>query len=225
MKSEFHKDKADFYAKGLVGVAVLLGALTFLRVAGFLATSSEARVMAAKVDPNGSNARAPDDVSKLLVSAKASAEELKKKNLFVVTPPRQHPVSEVLGILGDEALINGNWCKVGDSVGDAKIVAIDPTKVRIAWDGQEKEFSPISAAGGGGQAERSGPSRPTGRPAPAGKAPVVAGGARRGAAAQAGPRLSAGERDRTREQWQSMSPEERQRAREEMRQRLGARAR
>ncbi len=30
-------------------------------------------------------------------------------------------------------------------LGDAKIVAIEPTKVRVAWDGQEKEFSPIGA--------------------------------------------------------------------------------
>lgn len=201
---------------------MLFGALTFLRVVGFLAASSEARATAARVDPNGRNAGAPD-VSVLLAPARASAEELKKKSLFIVTPARQHPVSEVLGILGDEALINGNWCKVGDSVGDAKIAAIDPTRVKIVWDGQEKDFSPISSAGGGPQ-ERSGPSRPSGRPA--GKTPVAASGARGGAAraGQAGPQLSAAERDGMREKWQNMSPDERQRAREEMRQRRGARA-
>jgi hypothetical protein len=207
-----------------MAVAVLLGALTFLRVAGFLTAASEARVMAAKVDPNGHNAGTASDMTRLLASARASAQELKKKNLFVVTPPRQHPVREVLGILGDEVLINGKWCKVGDSVGDAKIVAIGPTKVRIAWDGKEKEFSPIGSGGGDGQPERPGPSRPGGRPAPAGKAQTVVTGAR-GGVAPAGRGLSAGEQDRMRAQWQNMSPEERQRAREETRQRLGGRTR
>lgn len=220
MKNEFHKDKTGLYTRGLMAVTVLLGALTFLRVAGFLTASSEARVMAAKIDPNGPSAETPADMTRLLASAKASAEKLKKKNLFVVTPPPQHPVKEVLGILGDEALINDKWCKAGDSVGDAKIVAIEPTKVRIAWNGQEKEFAPIGSSGGGGQPGPSGPSRPGGRPGPAGKPQMVVTGAR-GGVAKAGQGLSAADRER----WQSMSPEERQRAREEMRQRLGARPR
>ncbi len=220
MKSEFHQDKTEFYARGLLAVAILLGALILLRIAGFMASSSEARVMAAKVDPNGQDV---DDVSKLLASARTCAEELKKKNLFVVTPPKQHPVSEVLGILGDEALINGQWYKVGDSVGDAKILDIDPTKVRIAWDGQEKEFSPIGSGGSGGRPERSGPARPGERLETGGKAQMVVAGSSGGPPGRVGGQLSPEEREKMRERWQNMSPEERQRAREEMRQRLGAR--
>lgn len=224
MKTDFHRDKMGFYAKGLMAVTVLLGALTFLRIVGYLTASSEAGVMAARVDPNVRNAPTPAAMTKLLASSHASAEELKKKNLFFATPPRQHPVKEVLGILGDEALINDKWCKVGDSVGDAKIVAIDATKVRIAWDGQEKEFSPIAASGGGGggQAARSGSSRPGGRPGPTGGPPVVVSGGRRGMG-RGGQGLSSAEREQMRARWQSMSPEERQRARDEMRQRLGSR--
>jgi hypothetical protein len=226
MRNEFCKDKTEWYAKVLAAVTVLLGALTFLRVAGFLSASSEARLMAVKVDPNAQNAGASADLGKLLASGKAWADELKKKNLFVKTPPRQHPVSEVLGILGDEALINGKWCKVGDSVGDAKIVAIDPTQVKVAWDGQEKEFSPIGSGGGGGQPpERPGPSRPGGRPGSAGKAQVVVSNARGGPspAGQAGGGVSAEEREKMRSQWQNMSPEERQQARQQVRQKLGRR--
>jgi hypothetical protein len=227
MKHEFCKDnKTECYAKSLVAATVLLGALTFLKVTGFLTASSEVRMMAVKMDPNTENAGTPADVGKLLASGKASAEELKKKNLFVKTPPRQHPVREVLGILGDEALINGKWCKVGESVGDAKIVAIDPTKVKVAWDGQEKEFSPIGSGGGGQPPERPGPSRP-GRPGPAGKTPVVVNNARGGAAPveASGRRLSTEERDKMRSQWQTLSPEERQQARQQMRQQLSERAR
>lgn len=223
MKSEFHKGKTELYAKVLVAMTVLLGALTFLRVTGFLAASSEAQAMAARIDPNGQNAAAKDDVSKLLASSKASAEELKKKNLFVTTPPRQHPVKEVLGILGDEALIDGKWCKVGDSIADAKIVAIEPTKVKIAWDGQEKEFSPIGAEGSG-QGQGSGPSRSGRRGGATGNAQMVVTGAR-GGGMRGGQGLSPEEREKMRQRFQNMSPEERQRAREEMRQRLGARPR
>lgn len=222
MKTESYKDKTEFYTKGLLAVVVLLGALIFLRIAGFVSASSEARVMAAKVDPNGQGS---NDVSKLLASAKTSAEELKKKNLFVLSTPKQHPVGEVLGILGDEALINGEWRKVGDRVGEAKIIAIEPTKVRIAWDGQEKEFSPISAGGGGGPAGKPEPRRPGGKPGPAGQAQMVVTGARAGQPGSGPPRLTDEERSRRREQWQNMSPEERQRTRDEMRQRLGARSR
>jgi hypothetical protein len=172
------------------------------------------------VDPNAQNV---EDVGKLLVGAQTYADELKKKNLFIVIPPKQHPVGEVLGILGEEALINGQWYKVGDSVEDAKIVAIDPTKVRIAWNGQEKEFSPIASTGGEGQPEQSRPARRAERPGSGDGPPVVVTGSRGGSPGQmrAGP--SAEEISKMRERMQNMSPEERKRARQEMRQRFEAR--
>ena len=43
-------------------------------------------------------------------------------------------------------LINGKWYKVGDKVGDAEIMAIEPTQVKIKWDGKEKFFAPLAAA-------------------------------------------------------------------------------
>jgi hypothetical protein len=224
MKSEFNKGKPVSYAKTLAAAAILLGALTFLKMAGFLAASSEVRLMAARVGDSAPDVGASADVGKLLASGRASADELKKKNLFVKTPPRQHPVREVLGILGDEALINGKWCKVGDSVGDAKIVAIEPTRVKIAWDGQEKDFSPIGSGGGGQAPERPGASRP--RAGSEGRAPVVANNARNGPSPteQAGPQLSEEEREKMRSRFQNMTPEERQQARQQMRQELSRRA-
>lgn len=227
MKTEFSREKTDFYAKVLAATTILLGALTFLRVAGFLASSAEARGVAAKLVADATGSGAAPDMGKLLAAGRTSAEELKKKSLFVKTPPRQHPISEVLGILGDEALINGKWCKVGESVGDAKIVAIEPTKVKVVWDGQEKEFTPIGSGGSGGSSEdRPGPSRSGGRPGPGGKAQAAAGGPSGGPAqtGQGGSQLSPEERERMRSQWQNMSPEERQQARQQMRERLSRRA-
>jgi hypothetical protein len=193
-----------------------------------LATAQLAQAVllaAARTDGRGTDA---NDLKGSLAQARTFAEQLKKKNLFVRTGPPQHPVSEVLGILGDEALINDKWYKVGDSVGDAKIVAIEPTKVKVAWNGQEKEFSPIGAGGSGGpagarsaRAERTAPGN---RPSRAGGAQVVISGQRRGPGRGGLSSLSPEERQRMREQWQNMSPEERQRRREEMRQRFGGRS-
>jgi len=217
---EFHQGKTELYTKGLLAVAALLGALTCLRVAEFSAASSQGRdVAAAALDSGARDAGAANDVSTLLASSRATAEDLKKKNLFVPAVPKQHPVSGVLGILGDEALIDGKWYKAGDRVGEAKLLAIEPTKVRIAWNGQEKDFYPI-AAETGGPADRAGRPGAGDRSAMRGNAPTAAGGPAIGR-----PALSEAERSQRREQWQKMSPEERQRAREEMRQRLGARAR
>jgi len=47
-------------------------------------------------------------------------------------------------------LFNGKWYKVGDKIGDAKIVAIEAAQVRIEWEGKEKIFAPISAASSSG---------------------------------------------------------------------------
>ena len=215
-----HHDRTESYARGLLAVAVLLGALILLRIAGFVTASAQARAMAVRADPDG---RDVTDVGKLLAGVQACAEELKKKNLFIVVPPRQHPVGEVRGILGEEALINGQWHKAGDSVEDAKIVAIEPTKVRIAWNGQETEFSPIASAGGEGGSERSGPPSRGERPGPGrGPAPVAT-GSRSGPSPPTPSGPSAEEINKMRERMQNMSPEERRRARQEMRQRFEAR--
>lgn len=225
MKHPFGNEKTELYGNVLTAVTLLLGALCFLRVAGFLTATAEVRTAAARVGSGAQQAGGSEDLDELLASSKSCAEELKKKNLFVITPPRQHPIGEVLGILGDEALINGKWCKVGESVGDAKILAIGPTKVKVAWDGKEKEFSPIAASGGGGVPGR--PSRPGDRPRPTGRAEAAASNARGGPTppGQPGPRLSDEERIARSRQFQNMTPEERQQAREQMRQRLGTRNR
>jgi len=224
IKSEFSKSKANFYAKTLAAATVLLGVLACLKVVGFLAASSEVRLMAARIGDSVPNPGVSTDVGKLLASARVSADELKKKNLFIKTLPRQHPVREVVGILGDEVLINGKWCKVGDSVGDATIVAIEPTKVRITWDGQEKDFSPIGSGGGGGQTpERSGSARS--QAGSEGRIQVAAGNLRIGPslAGRGESPLSEEEREKIRSQWQNMTPEERQQARQQIRQQLNRR--
>jgi hypothetical protein len=205
MKIESLKNKTEPLTRVLFAVAVLLGALVFLKI-GFFVSSSNAMMMAAQADPNHAGAT---DLKKVLAATKASADQIKKNNLFVPGAARQYPVNQVIGILGREALIGDKWYKVGDSVGEAKIVAIEPTKVKVVWDGQEKEFSPIGSSGGdaGGRGDRSGP----------------------GAGIRSGPGMAAGvssaDRDKLRQQFMNASPEEKQRLREQMRANRGARGR
>jgi len=220
VRMKLHRDKAKPLTKILFAVAALLGALIFLKIAGFFVSTSQATILGAQADA----ARAGvDEVKKLLAETKATADELKKKNLFVLTLPKQFPVSDVLGIMGQEALINGQWYKVGDSVAGAKIAAIEPTKVKIVWNGQEKEFSPISSSGGGGRPDQ--PGSMGGRPGPGGPPRMVVTGGRGGSGPMPGPGLSKEEMEKMREQFKNAAtPEERQRLREAARQQASRRS-
>jgi len=214
--NNYLKEKKESVSVVLLGVSVLFGIMILVKVRGFFVTSAWAEevvkraVAQSKPDAN--------DAKEHLAESKAIADELKKKNLFAPPTPKKHPVNQVLGIMGSEALINGKWYKAGDNVGDAKIVAIEPALVRIEWDGREKTFAPMQAAGPGGP-RRGGPemaSRTEGGPR-AGAAMVVVGpGGRQGPGGEEGFRGM-------RERFQNMSEEERNAFRERMRERFGGR--
>ncbi|MHC4160490.1 MAG: hypothetical protein ACYSSO_15610, partial [Planctomycetota bacterium] len=140
LKNNHSKNNKDIVSVGLIGISAFMVVLILIKVTGFFAAPARAEdslkraVAQSKPDPN--------DMKKYFAKSKAIADQLKKNNLFAPPIPKKHPVSNVLGILGDEALINNKWYKAGDNVGDAKIVAIEPTQVRIEWDGNEKTFIP-----------------------------------------------------------------------------------
>jgi hypothetical protein len=223
MKSDYPKGRDKFVSIILLGVSGLLVVLVSLKVMGFVTASARAESLVKNALEQGK----PDakEMEKHLADSKAIVDDLKKMNLFAPPPPKQHPVKEVTGILGNEAIIDGKLYKVGDKIGDAKIVAIDTTRVRIEWEGKEKVFSPIGVADSSASAP--GPRRP-GRPDMAARA----GGGRRGGAEMVvvGPggrrsgrggfgSLSSEERERMRARWESMSERERQEFRERMRER------
>jgi len=144
MKFAYLKDKQEFISIVLHGVSAFLAVLILINAISFFVSSARAErlveraVAQSELDPN--------DMEKYFVKSREIADELKKKNLFAPPPPKKrHPVKQVSGIFGDEALIKGKWYKVGDKIGDAKIVAIEPTQVRIEWEGKEKVFAPIKS--------------------------------------------------------------------------------
>jgi len=219
MKLNYLKEKKESVSVVLLWFSVVLGVLILVKVAGFFVASANAKTLVEKAfSQNKSDA---NDMEKYFAKSKEIAAELKKKNLFAPPLPKKHPVNEVLGILGSEALINGKWYKVGDNVGDAKVVAIEPALVRIEWDGRERVFAPIQAAGSSGSGgPRSGrPERASRIEGPgAGAAMTVIGGTER----RQGPGRFGEEGFRgMRERWENMSEEERQAMRERMRERFG----
>ena len=137
--------KPEHLSVGLVWISAFLGVLILVKVGvSFVGSASAKRLVE---DTLAQSQPDPNDREKYFAKPRAIADELKKGNLFVPAKPKKHPVNQVSGILGSEALINGKWYKVGDKVGDAKIVAIEPARVKIEWDGQEKVFAPINASG------------------------------------------------------------------------------
>jgi len=231
MKLEELKGKTELVAAGLLGIAGVFVVLSLWKVRDLFETSARAEGIVRKAavvkDVEKQTAR------KYLARYKETAEVLKRKNLFAPPAPKRHPVSSVQGILGGEALINGRWYKVGDKIGDAMIVAIEPTQVRIRWEGKEKVFLPIMST-----EEKPGEPRPPvrkgdrgpGRPqgGSGGQAGMVIVGQpeTRGPIRPPGPGgfgFPGMDRDRLRqmrERWMHMSEEERERFRAEMRERF-----
>jgi hypothetical protein len=228
LKNNHSKNNKDIVSFGLLGISAFMGVLILIKVTGFFAAPARAEdslkraVAQSKPDPN--------DMKKYFAKSKVIADQLKKNNLFAPPIPKKHPVSQVFGILGDEVLINNKWYKSGDNVGDAKIVAIEPTQVRIEWDGNEKTFIPFDAksAAPSGSRRPGGPGRPQVAKAGGQGSPemvqVQQEGRPEGMGRFGGDRGDMMARMREmRERWESMSPEEREQARAEMRARFGGR--
>ena len=144
-------------------IAIVLAGLVFVEVASLYVSPAAAQSAVEEASRKGNVE--PNDVGQYIEPSKELAEGLKKKNLFAKQPPKKHPVNEVAGIFGREVLIGDKWYSVGDKVGDAKIVAIEPTEVKIEWEGNVKTFAPIAAATKGGPAppkpEPAAPKEPT----------------------------------------------------------------
>lgn len=153
LQADNNKSRSELTFFVLTAVAVLSGALALAKGASFF--RGPARVKQIVAQAEAGTDQEPNDLQPYLDQAREAADALKKSNLFVKEPPKEHPVKQVDGILGNEALIAGKWYKVGDTIGDAKILAIEPTEVRVCWDGQEKGFAPLAAAGAD---QRPGPS-------------------------------------------------------------------
>jgi hypothetical protein len=162
-----YRKRRDWASWVLGATAVLLGLLVVGKLASLAWSSARAKelvdsaVARRESDPNG--------LQHHLAQARTVADALKQKNLFIQRPPKAHPVKQVEGILGSEVLVSGKWYKVGDKIGEARVVAIGPTEVRIEWEGKTTAFSPmaaVSAAPAGPPSAAKEPKKEEGSPPP-----------------------------------------------------------
>ncbi len=155
MKLDSLKEKKELVSTALLVISVLSAVLILVKVTGFFVASANA----VTVVKNAIEYSEPDakNVTAHLGKSRKVADALKKSNLFAPPAPKQNPIKMVMGIFGDEALINGKWYKAGDKVADARILAVNPTSVETEWDGKKKTFCPIDNGMASGS---SGPSRP-----------------------------------------------------------------
>lgn len=222
---DYLKGKKGLAPRALLGVAALLAILTVVKLWDYHSASAEAHsIVGEAVDQDKAD---PNLVKKNLDGFKKIADAIKKKNLFFEPPAPRHPVSAVLGIMGEEALINDNWYKAGDKIGDAKVIAVEPTQVKIEWNGKETYFAPIASAGGASASSgregrsRGGESREP-RPERAEMSgPGLERGGRGGDMSEEQRAEMRARMEGMRARFENMSPEERESFRNEMRGRFG----
>ena len=219
MGIDYKKERLTIAAVALFAASVVLGVLTVIKLQALASTSVRAGDVVDRAVTSGE----PDanDVEKHLEKSKAAADELKKKNLFAPPPPRVNPIKGVQAIFGDYAYVNGDWRQVGYKTGDAKIVAIEPTLIKVDWDGKIHVFAPLNAAGPAPQARVKPPTvkekpevkkveaevvKGAGAPAPVGEDDPLA---------FIGVPLSPRVRALLLEKWNEVPEEERQKAKEE----------
>ncbi len=127
----------------LLGISSTFAVLILVKTTSFFTASARAETLvkraALQAKPN------TEAIKECEGKFRAIADNLKKSNLFSPTEPERNPVTSVLGILGDEVLIEDKWYKAGDKIGEARIIAVEASQVRIAWHGQEKVFAPIDS--------------------------------------------------------------------------------
>ena len=155
--TDLMKNKEKIISIALLGIAAICGVVALAKVAGYFMASARAENVVTQAIARGKSD--PKAMEAQVAKARPIAEDLKRSNLFSPPPPKQHPVENVLAIFGDEVWIKDKWYKAGDSVGDAKIVAIGPTSVTVEWDGNKKDFFPIQAkVADASRPQRGGPS-------------------------------------------------------------------
>ena len=103
MTIDYLKEKKELVSVVLLCVSAVLAVSILVEVAGFFTASAKAEKIV--TDAVEQNAEEANDIDKYFTKYKVLADALKKNNLFVPPVARQHPVTEIAGIFGDEVII------------------------------------------------------------------------------------------------------------------------
>lgn len=192
--------------------------------AGYLSLRGRMKgLLAAGTDDKGAQDKKEEDKT-------PSHEGINKNNIFLANRVPTGPSATLTGFWEDAALLaQGDEVKearVGETVFDVKVVALDGTSVDVEWQGKPFHWTlfppvggggpPAGAAPGGGPPSASPSTSPAGPPsAPPAAGPTIEGF--RG--------MPPGGREALRQRFRNMSPEERERLREQFGERRGRRGR
>ncbi len=175
-------DRTGSLSAALLMAALLPALAISVKVAGFVNSSARTDGLTRRVIE--ANRRDNHSLEESVAKSQALADALRRDNLFAPAAGKQNPVREVLAIFGDQAWVNNAWHKAGDTIGEARIVSIEPTLVRVQWDGRVDVFAPVGmdvpgdpTRAGGSRRHRAGPDSK--RAAGNGRAAMVAVGAGR----------------------------------------------
>ena len=142
LKFKLKQETASFV---LFCVAAVLAFGVFVKLTDYFVSSAKAEGLIKRAVEQNKDSQQPTSIEQLCAASKTIADNLKRKNLFAIgTAQKENPVREVTGIFGSEVLISGRWYRLGERVDDAEIVAIEPARVRIKWQGNERTFTPIT---------------------------------------------------------------------------------
>lgn len=151
-----------------------------------------------------------------------------QKSLFAPAPAKPS-IPQCMAVLGEEALINSRWYKVGDEVDGAKILEVMPYAVKVLWEEQERTLIPfnerVEYANSGQSSNRGGQSgqsnaRGSGMSGRGNRSFTAPGGGGFGGGPGGGFNMSSEERRQMFEQYRNASPEERDQMRQQMRDRF-----
>ena len=141
MNLNYIKEKKELIPKVLLGGSALLVILMLYKVTDFFTLSAKAEDVVQRVIEHTQTNN--QNIDQYFEASRTIANNLINNNLFAppVVEQRQWPVREIRGIWDNKVQINNNWYAEGQTVQNAQIVSIEPTRVTIEWDGQTRTFS------------------------------------------------------------------------------------
>ena len=239
MNFEFIKKKPQYLSKFLWLLTVFLACAMVTRVFAFgvMSLRSNSKLKA------GLAAQKQDDetVKSCLVKNREAAGKLKEKNMFVA-PSKEKPKPPVcLGLFGNSAIFKDKGdklykvgdkikCKADENSTEAEIVAIGPNEVTIMWEEKEMKLKPFDVSNETKSKDKGKkPEKPT--PTPVGGGAQVVQQNQVQSRPRSGPPdgwpgefgFSGDQMRLMRDRYMKMSPEERERFRQENREKFMSR--
>ena len=224
MNIEFIKQNRKYLPKVIVLLVIVLILVTAGRLFAYVAAAYR---IPAQIQGAIENCNYDDEmVNKSLAKHKETAGNLKKKSLFVAPRNVVAKMPVCTAILGDKALINGQYYGVGDTTAGAELLAVNAFDITIKWEEKEVKLVPFSVSNltpeqmKGSSPKQGGGEQPTEQPKVVQQEVRVMPGMRGGVLGRGGDRGSRGgfsgdERKKMMEKYKNMSEEEKKQFRDE----------